>query len=498
MRKCVLVGVACLLWLVLLRTVTAEETAFVMAGFDGDTSVHQWETNDFFSRMEARSGIHFSFEEYTDYSKWQVAKQNMFTSGPLPDVFFKAALSTDELMRYMESGHIIDLMPLLEENAPHLWSLLTEYPQWMEAITLPNGKIGALPAINQMPAQNAMWINKRWLDELKLDIPIDAQSLLTVLRAFQTLDPNRNGQRDEVPLTFFGVWDLKFLSHAFGAVADDFNVYLDANGIVHYWPLEDSFVELLRYLHGIYQEKLIDQNGFFAAGAMQVSTGQNTPVRYGMFFGPNPLILLNHEESGQFVLLPPLRYEGKQIYRNLYGEIIRGTFAISSACVDPAALLRWVDVLYTEEGAIEAMAGIEGVDYFLNDDGSWIWEGGLDNLSMDRINDITLYSTGNMPWLFPIDFHNRFGEDGVRRISDELQKLRLYLKTPVPFPSLTPEERERVMSMQDELGVFVDEGFARFVLGQDTLTDEGVELFRQGLLERGASEMIVFWQDILK
>ena len=45
---------------------------------------------------------------------------------------------------------------------------------------------------------------------------------------------------------------------------------------------------------------------------------------------------------------------------------------------DPAALLAWVDVLYTEEGAIAALAGTEGEDYVVGEDGSWTWKGGME------------------------------------------------------------------------------------------------------------------------
>ena len=48
-----------------------------MAGFDGDESRHTWEDNAFFTRMQARTGLTFTFDQYTDYSKWQAAKQAM-------------------------------------------------------------------------------------------------------------------------------------------------------------------------------------------------------------------------------------------------------------------------------------------------------------------------------------------------------------------------------------------------------------------------------------
>ena len=44
-----------------------------------------------------------------------------------------------------------------------------------------------------------MWINQTWLDELGLEPPVDFESLLDVLTAFQTKDPNLNGKQDEIP-----------------------------------------------------------------------------------------------------------------------------------------------------------------------------------------------------------------------------------------------------------------------------------------------------------
>ena len=134
----------CVLFLPL--AVANAEATFSMAGYDGEDSNHDWETNQFFVRMQERTGISFTFQEYKSSAEWQKAKDQMFAAGELPDVLFKASLTSEELIRYTESGQLIDLKPLLEENAPHLWALLTENPEWMEAITLPNGKIGALPA----------------------------------------------------------------------------------------------------------------------------------------------------------------------------------------------------------------------------------------------------------------------------------------------------------------------------------------------------------------
>ena len=61
-------------------------TALTMAGFDGESSNHNWSENEFFTRMEARTGITFTFDEYTSRDQWQTAKNTMFSTGELPDV----------------------------------------------------------------------------------------------------------------------------------------------------------------------------------------------------------------------------------------------------------------------------------------------------------------------------------------------------------------------------------------------------------------------------
>lgn len=446
--------------------------------------------------MQESTGIGFTFEQYTDYAKWQDAKTAMFQTGNLPDVLFKAELSTQELIRYTDSGQLIDLAPLLEKHAPNLWALLEEKPEWKAAITLPNGKIGALPALTEMPVQNAMWINQAWLTKLKLSMPADKEQLEEVLRAFVKGDPNQNGKTDEIPLSFLGPWDLKYLSHAFGVVANDSNLYVDEAGKVRFWPLEDSFWELAEWLNGLYREKLLDQQGFYTADTLRRVTDEKAPATYGVFFGPNPTALMGFERAKEYVMMPPLAWEGKQIYRDLYGAVTRGTFAVTSACKDPAAVLGWVDTLYTEQGAVQAMAGIEGTDYLVDQEGRWQWSGGVENTAASYLYELTVYDTGNMPWLFPLEFYNRYFETEVARINEELIALQQWVVEPFPVCSLSLAESESIAPLQAELGRYVDEGFAKLVLGQWKTDGQRRTDFAQGLNDRGAEQLRALWQSV--
>lgn len=489
--------ILCCVLMILPFAAAAEETAYVMAGFDGEDSTHNWNTNLFFERMQARTGLSFTFQQYTKLNDWNKAKAAMFADGAdMPDVLFKAALTTEELIRYTDSGKLIDLAPLLPEHAPNLWAILQENPDWLKAITLPSGKIGALPGIQEPSSQDVMWINRKWLDALKLDMPTDLESLKAVLTAFRDRDPNQNGKKDEIPMLFLGPWELKFFSHAWGVVANDYNIYLDDAGKVQYWPMEDSFIELCRTMRDFYAEGLLDPNGFVTADSLRRVTDDEATITYGAMFAPTPVNLLPYNAAMEYTLMEPLVYEGKQVYRDLVGNVVRGTFAITSACENPAEMLRWVDVLYSEEGAIEAMVGLEGEDYEVDEDGLWDWVGGTQDMSMEKLTNLSVYDTGEMPWRFPKAFYDRFDDVDVRRINAEMDRLVACVVQPFPTYTLTIEENDRVMALQMQLGTYVDEALARFVLGEVELTDETIADFRAGLIERGMDEMVAFWQEI--
>jgi len=271
---------------------------------------------------------------------------------------------------------------------------------------------------------------------------------------------------------------------------------VDDTGEVHYFPLEDSFWPFLVCLREWYAEKLLDQNGFFTMDSLRISTDAKQAPSYGVFFGPNPITLYPLEQAAQYVLLPPLEHQGEQKYRDLLLGVTRGAFAISSTCSNPAALLRWVDILYTEEGAIEAFAGVENEDYSWNEEGRWQWAMGLEQAASGALNSISVYDTGNMPWLFPLDFYNHYAEPEVERISNELGKLQAFVEPPFPLYSLTADEKERILPLQNELGRYVDEGIARFVLGQWELTEASFVEFQLSLLDRGAETFVAEWQRI--
>lgn len=368
-----------------LPTAFAAEAPIMLAGLEAASSSssteaqHDWDTNLFFQTMQEKTGIAFSFTEYVSREAWTEAKTEMLAGEvAMPDMFFKAELTPQETLAFYEAGKLIDLRPYLAAYAPHAWALLEANPEWMEAVSLPDGAIVALPSINELTPNNTMWINKTWLDRLKMGVPTTAEELTEVLRQFRDRDMNQNGSRnDEIPLSFVSMWDLRFLAHAFGINADDY--YLtEQNGKISEVLTTEENRAFLTWLHELYTEGLLDSQGFMAMRLVEAATSSSSSssseaAKYGVFFGATPQDVVGVNLASEYIALDPLVYNGQQVYRDFTGDLYRGTFAISSTCAEPEKLLQWVDYLYTDEGFLAAQVGREGEDYDWNDDGTWAY-----------------------------------------------------------------------------------------------------------------------------
>ncbi len=472
------------------------EESFSIAGYDDAETNHVWTENLFFTRMEERTGMKLDLQQYTSFAQWKDAKAAMLAGeADLPDALFKADLTTQETMAWYEAGKLIDLKPYLQEHAPNLWALLETHPEWMRAITLPDGAIVALPYLDEMQFNNAMWINETWLKRLNLAVPTTREELTEVLRAFRDHDMNGNGKSgDEVPLTFSSLWDLRFLLHAFGVNANDYYITMDETGVVSEILTTDTNREFLTWLHQLWEEKLIDRNGFTAMRSVMVAPEEDSEIIYGVMFSSSPINLVHSTKLDQYVLLEPLTFEGRQVYRDLTGDVLRGTFAITSACEDPAAVLKWVDYLYTEEGFILSEAGVAGEEFDVNDDGTWLWVDTSETLHSITLPQATMRTGTPMPGVTSVDFQLRLDDAMTNRIINALIRLRTIDSEPYPMVWLTQEEQQRVDELIFQIGSYAEQQMVWFVCGDVPLDDETWAAFCQTVRDLGVDEMVSIWQ----
>ena len=494
MRK----GIAVLLAMLMLVSQALAETTqkapdYTMEGYDGEFSGRNWETNVFFSRLQELTGISFQFSQHTDQEKWTERKKEILQGENLPDILFKAELTGAETRDLYEAGRIINLAPYLEEYAPDLWKLLEENPEWKKAITFPDGSIPALPSFNGLQNNDAMWINTAWLKKLGLETPKTAEELTEVLRAFRDKDPNGNYQKDEVPLTFIGMWELRFLGHAFGMIDNDYYVTAKDGTVTSSLTSEENRA-FLTWLHTLWNEKLLDQNGFNTTESIRQITDEKTTIPYGMLLSSSPLTVVPMAALGQFSLMEPMVKDGKQVYRDLFGDMIPGTFAITSACRDPEKLVSWVNRFYTDEISRLAHYGKEGEDYILTEGGYWEWNADAQTAGEVILPENTISEGGVAPGLTDAEFQLRYADEATRNNIEQLSHLRTFCIKPFPHVTLSREDEKRIAEIQKNLSGYAEKAMACFVTGDTELTDENWAEFCRTVDEKGLPEMIAIWQ----
>ena len=482
----------------LARAEESSAKSFSLTGFD-NSQYRDWATNKFFARMEEKTGVHFEFKQYTDENAWTKEKSTMKAGADsLPDVLFKARLTGDECIDMRASGVLIDLKPYLETCCPNLWGILQEKPEVLDAITLPDGSIAALPFITDPSMQNYIWVNQEWLNTLHLEMPTNAQEFVDMLTAFKTRDPNRNGRADEIPLGFLGAFDLKFLAHAFGLIANDYNIFVE-DGQVKYMPLQENFRAFVTWCHELKEAGLLDKNGFSITDDMRTVTDSKATATYGAIITPMAADVFKVSWAENYAIMPPLTYDGKQVYRDFAGPALRGTFAITSHCADPETVLRWVDTLYTLEGSILSGIGMQDVDYLVDGDGTWRYLDAVQN-NYDTFRGTTLIEGGSaeQPGISTGEFErNMSGSAMVTNILNQQREFHQFVRMPYPYYTLTREQSDTVAPLQAQLGYYVDMQIARWVLGEEEISDESFAAFEEKLNEFGLNDFLAFWQDVL-
>lgn len=484
----------CLLLVLMLPCAALAE--YTMAGYDDKDTYRDWNTNQFFQRMEARTGVTFTYRQYTSQADWQAAKAAMQAGdASLPDVLFKALLSPAECMDLLDRGVLIDLAPYLAEYCPNLTAILNAHPDYWQAITLPDGRIAALPSISEQPLQNSVWLNQTWMKTLGLAMPTTTEELTEVLRAFRDGDPNRNGRRDEIPLGFLGAFDLKFLGHAFGLTMNDYNLRA-VDGKAEFVPLNENFRPFIAWLRQLFSEGLLDPQGFTTADTIRQITDESATNIYGGLITTMISNLLPATWFGDYAVLPPLTYNGETVYRSFLGPVMNGTFAVTSACDNVPEILAWVDHFYTEEVYILGNAGQENEDYVVDGDGTWRMVGNA--TSNTYFSGDTLISSGTpLPGMNYEEFQRRYSDSTVRYVSDQLAIVNGIAQRPFPYYALTAAQEAEIAPLQARIGRLVDEYIIRWVAGEYEISDARFAAFEQELNAAGLEEFMAFWQAVL-
>lgn len=324
----------------------------------------------YYRQLEEQTGVHVDFEE-VKHSDWITRQSLMFASGSFTDMVLRGSLDVEE---YGVSRHLV--LPLdeyLQEHMPTYFSRLDDALQ--NQIVSSDGRsyyVGFLLSQN-ISADGHFFLNQAWLQKLGLQTPATVDELTDVLRAFRDGDPNGNGLADEIPYqaTFndcnTGIYNA---FSAWGIPLNEYLVYLDERGKVHFAPEEDGFLQCAQWLHGLCEEGLLDVS-FITQGSnlWGAKVNQNTAGYFSYWRLQNTV--LSQEIADQFVCILPVSADGFQAKLGRLADVVEFGASLTIQNKDVPASLRWLDAQMETENMLVAQNGPVGDMLRLRDDGRY-------------------------------------------------------------------------------------------------------------------------------
>ncbi|WP_062105863.1 extracellular solute-binding protein [Bacillus niameyensis] len=468
--------------------------------------VKDFNTNEFTKWYEEKTGVHINWEVLPSEGA-QEQLNLILTSGEYPDVIMDMGLQPAQLRLYGDNGTFLALNDLIEKYGIETKKMFQEIPVVKDAITSPDGKIYALPQVNEcfhctMPQK--MWVYKPWLDKLDMDIPQTTEEFRELLLAIKNGDPNGNGKADEIPLSGqYNGWHTSLT----GFLMDPFiysDVHVVDGKIIAPWDKEE-YKEGLKYLNSLYKDGLIYSGTFTQNGEQFKQLGENPEIP---ILGTALSATLSSFTEGDsrmkdYVAIPPLEGpDGQRITFYLPNPVTRpAEFIITNKAKNPEVAFRWADAMYQEEITMRSVIGREGEEWKIPEEGVLGLDGNQAKYETiekeEPVHNDYWDQTG--PSLRTKEF--RAGQAVPEGHQEQLlwaatEQYAPYISDTIePLPPLffSEEDSNKMAKIEQSLTDYVDEMASAFITGQSDI-DSSWDKYISTLQEIGIEEYVAIHQ----
>jgi putative aldouronate transport system substrate-binding protein len=253
-------------------------SVFIASGLSEITTSYNYNDNIFTKRVVDETGIQLQITSATGTDTTE-RLNIMLNTGDYPEIILNPTL---DLEYYAGQGIIIPLDDYNPRSFPNIKRVFDEFPYVMEKITGSDGKIYAMPAVNECLhctyANGRLWYYMPWIRDYGRKVPETLDEYTEYLRWAISSDPNKNGRRDEVGLVF-SKNDVSNVVARFAkaympyVIGSGFNgLALDNNKKIVEQYRDPAFREALKYIAGLYKEGLVVEDSF------SMTTEQETAI----------------------------------------------------------------------------------------------------------------------------------------------------------------------------------------------------------------------------
>lgn len=376
-----------------------------------------WENMKCWKLLEEATGIHINWVLYANSGEMKEKLGILLGTGDtknFPDAFFRCSISDTQLKKYGPEGLFMDVYDLVKEYAPNACAAIENVGGWSNMLDPVTGAMYSLPCITDSSSGRMLpklFINTKMMANLGVtEMPTTLDELYNLLVLVRDNDANGNGDpTDEVGIvTNTLARYINLFSGAFGIHnRGRSDMLVDADPAdetkIRFVYTTDEYRALLSFVHKLVDEKLIDQNILTPSTSNMVALGSQDQI-FALAYHNMAAASLNEDEYAYLTeaLEGP---NGFKAWNTLGSAIGVGNFVLSNTLSkeDAITLIKWVDVLYTQEGARMVYFGEEGVDFFLDENGlptympELLSQVNADNPYDKVISSITCFASGGIP-----------------------------------------------------------------------------------------------------
>lgn len=455
---------------------------------------------EFAKELKKRTGVEVEFIHPTAGKELEQFNL-MVASGDLPDIiWYNWAQYPGGPEKAIADKVIAKLNDLQPKQAPNLSKYLKNTPDIDKMVKTDEGSYYSFPLIRgdkSLLVSAGTVIRKDWLDELGLQVPTTIDEWHTMLKAFK----EKKGA--SAPLSpYWNIKDVLSWGTFIGAYGITKGFYTDA-GQIKYGPIDPAYKDFLATMNQWFSEKLLDNN--FAtldtktvdANMMNGKSGA-TVASGGSGVAKWTTTMKDKDPKFQVIGVPyPVINKGDQPQFGQYFLPFNGFgAAITASSKHKEAAAKFLDYLYSEEGALLANFGIEGTSYKM-DNGKPVFT----DLILNNPNKLPI-SQAMAQYTLSHDMGPYIQNPGVMQtmIPVQADAVKVWSNTNAAKHSVPPifvadGQRDEMAKIMAEITTYENEMLLKFIMGAEPLSN--FDNYVQQMKKLGIDKVISMWQEAL-
>lgn len=460
--------------------------------------------NYFIEQLAAR-GIKLELDAIDNASFGTAVATRMAAGTDLPDVIASCwdGFSEGDMIKWGQNGLLVNLYDALDQyddDGSILEFYKTRCPSALGANTAPDGNLYWFSYLvntkfvdeqnndlGNVASPHTLSVRTDWLEKADIEYKFfyTPDELYDILVAFQEIDANGNGVKDEV----VGI-DISNFNHAFAqgfGLGDDLIACLDPVTDEIYTNFDkEIFADYINYMKKLYDNGLYDTTILGSGMKDQMIADNKISVgyEYATWTSWEPTISDPNAEYAAFLLDDDAGENGFMVI----GDAAATTYCnymVTKDCKDLEAVIDLFDYVYTEEYADLCNFGLEGLSYERN-------ELGIPHITYtseqenNRFEGVRLFNTLGLYVLPCVNISTILADNNYAAVpqypkKDEFRKFWFYDREMLDKATIlyatgvyalpTEEETEVISELENGLYTYASELLSDLILGKKDLAN---------------------------